>query len=194
MALRGPAGGEVSSVQEKSRATSVAFQETLWLALDALRAHKLRSFLTLLGVILAVFTLVLVISTVEGMNNYVAEKIANLGANVFGVDRFGVITSFEEFLKARKRPPLRVDDFEALRDNMTLADSVAAQVFTRLDVRYGNEVVEEVGIIGATASYAPMRDYTAVQGRYISESDSFPTWTPWAKRCAWGRKCTRSSV
>jgi putative ABC transport system permease protein len=161
----------VSSFQEKGRATRVAFQETLWLALDALRAHKLRSFLTLLGVILAVFTLVLVISTVEGMNNYVAEKIANLGANVFGVDRFGVITSFEEFLKARKRPPLRIDDFEALRDNMTLADSVAAQVFTRLDVRYGNEVVEEVGITGSTAAYAPMRDFTATQGRYISESD-----------------------
>ena len=161
----------MSSIQTKARATSVAFQETLWLALDALRAHKLRSFLTLLGVILAVFTLVLVISTVEGMNGYVAEKIANLGANVFGIDRFGVITSYEEFLKARKRPPLRFDAYEALRENMTLSDSVAALAYRRFDVRYGNEVAEEVLITGSTAAYAQMRNLGAAQGRFISESD-----------------------
>ena len=63
--------------------------ETMRLALDALRAHKLRSFLTLLGVILAVTTLVAVMSVVSGMNFYVADRIANLGANVFIVDRFG---------------------------------------------------------------------------------------------------------
>jgi len=75
------------------RASLVTFLETIRLALDSLRAHKLRSFLTLLGVILAVTTLVVVMSVVSGMNFYVAEKIANLGANVFIVDRFGIITS-----------------------------------------------------------------------------------------------------
>ncbi len=92
----------------------MAFRETFWLALDALRVHKLRSFLTLLGVILAVFTLVAVMSVVEGLNRYIADRIANLGANVFGVDRLGVITSFDDWIKARKRPPLRREDYEAL--------------------------------------------------------------------------------
>ncbi|MCL4522562.1 MAG: ABC transporter permease, partial [Acidobacteria bacterium] len=199
----------MSSLHGTGRATRVAFQETLWLALDALRVHKLRSFLTLLGVILAVFTLVLVISTVNGMDTYVAEKIANLGAGVFGIDRFGVITSFEEFLKAQKRPPLRNEDFEYLRENMTLADAVVAAraqngagfvprgihnlrvfslarrcvenmtladavgavAFRRLDVRYGNEVAEDILITGATAAIAQMRNLSATQGRYISESD-----------------------
>ncbi|MCL5289081.1 MAG: ABC transporter permease [Acidobacteria bacterium] len=161
----------MSSLHGTGRATRVAFQETLWLALDALRVHKLRSFLTLLGVILAVFTLVLVISTVNGMDTYVAEKIANLGAGVFGIDRFGVITSFEEFLKAQKRPPLRNEDFEYLRENMTLADAVGAVAFRRLDVRYGNEVAEDILITGATAAIAQMRNLSATQGRYISESD-----------------------
>ena len=55
--------------------------ETVRLSLDALRAHKLRSFLTLLGVILAVTTLVAVMSVVAGLNFYVADKIANLGAD-----------------------------------------------------------------------------------------------------------------
>jgi len=66
--------------------------ETVRLSLDALRAHKLRSFLTLLGVILAVTTLVAVMSVVAGLNFYVADKIANLGANVYVLTRFGIIT------------------------------------------------------------------------------------------------------
>ena len=75
------------------RAAFVTFSETLKLALSALRAHKLRSFLTLLGVILAVTTLVAVMSVIAGLNMYVADRIANLGANVFLVHRFGIITS-----------------------------------------------------------------------------------------------------
>lgn len=161
----------MSSIRDSSRATSVAFQETLWLAVDALRAHKLRSFLTLLGVILAVFTLVLVISTVEGMNTYVAEKIANLGAGVFAVDRFGVITSFEEFIKARKRPPIKLEHYELLRDNMTLARRVAGVAFTRQDVRYGNDLIEEVRVVGASPDYAEMRNFTVGYGRYMNETD-----------------------
>ena len=78
--------------------------ETFRLALDALRAHKLRSFLTLLGVILAVATLVAVMSVVAGLNFYVADRVANLGANVYLVDRFGIITSQDAWIKAQKRP------------------------------------------------------------------------------------------
>src|SRR5690349_6631995 len=94
------------------RRSLVTFLETLRLALDSLRAHKLRSFLTLLGVILAVMTLVVVMSVVSGMNVYVADKIANLGANVFIVDRFGIITSRDEFIKAQKRPLITMEDYE----------------------------------------------------------------------------------
>src|SRR3979490_336559 len=80
------------------RTAAVTVMETFRLALDALRAHKLRSFLTLLGVILAVATLVAVMSVVSGMNFYVADRIANLGANVFIVDRFGLITSHDDWV------------------------------------------------------------------------------------------------
>ena len=82
----------------------VTFAETMKLALDSLRAHKLRSFLTLLGVILAVTTLVSVMSIIEGLNFYIADKVANLGANVLVIDRFGIITSEDQWVKAQKRP------------------------------------------------------------------------------------------
>src|SRR6266851_7343763 len=91
------------------RAAWITIIETLKLATDALRAHKLRSFLTLLGVILAVTTLVFVMSVIAGLNLYVAERAANLGANVFIVDRFGIITSRDEFIKAQKRPLITMD-------------------------------------------------------------------------------------
>src|SRR6202166_5361861 len=109
------------------RRALITFYETLKLSLDALRAHKLRSFLTLLGVILAVTTLVFVMSVIAGLNLYVADRVANLGANGFIVDRFGIITSRDEFLKAQKRPLITMDDYERLRDSMKLARAVAAE-------------------------------------------------------------------
>ena len=80
----------------QARQTLVALRETFWIALDTLRAHKLRTFLTLLGVILAVTTLVAVISVLNGLNVYVADKVANLGANAFVIDRIGIVTNFQE--------------------------------------------------------------------------------------------------
>jgi putative ABC transport system permease protein len=78
-------------LKETSRANVVAFGETLRLAMDTLRAHKLRTFLTLLGVILSVFTLVLVMSVVAGLNRYVSEKVADLGANAVIFTKVGII-------------------------------------------------------------------------------------------------------
>src|SRR5437660_12831704 len=99
------AGGRVvASKLGRFHGTLVTFMETLKLALDALRAHKLRSFLTLLGVILAVTTLVAVMSVVAGLNFYVADRVANLGANVYLIHRFGIITSEDAWVKAQKRP------------------------------------------------------------------------------------------
>ena len=79
-----------------ARQTLGALRETIWIALDTLRAHKLRTFLTLLGVILAVTTLVAVISVLNGLNVYVADKVANLGANAFVIDRIGIVTNQQE--------------------------------------------------------------------------------------------------
>ena len=151
--------------------STVAFRETFWIAMDTLRSHKLRSFLTLLGVILAVTTLVAVMSVVEGLNRYVADKIANLGANVFVVNQFGIITSFEEWVKAQKRPPITVADYDYLREHLQLAKQVAAADDARADVRYGNETLEDVLLLGGTANFAELRGIELGQGRYITEMD-----------------------
>src|SRR3984885_7167447 len=140
------------------RDTLVSVRETLWISLDTLRAHKLRTFLTLLGVILAVTTLVSVISVLNGLNLYISDKVANLGANAFVIDRIGIVTNFQEWNKARKRPTLTLDDLQALRDGMKLASTVAGEQDTVADVRYGNLLSEDVNIMGATPTFAPIRD------------------------------------
>ncbi len=154
-----------------AKATSVALGETLRLALDALRSHKLRSFLTLLGVILAVTTLVAVLSVVEGLNLYISDRVANLGANVFIVDRFGIITNWDEFVKAQRRPTIRVEEYEALAERIQLAQQVAAIEGSVADVRFGNNLLEDVNLVGVTPNYAEVRSYTVAAGRFFTEAD-----------------------
>jgi putative ABC transport system permease protein len=153
------------------RRAAVTMGETLRLALDSLRAHKLRSFLTLLGVILAVTTLVAVMSVVAGLNFYVADRVANLGANVFIVDRFGIITSQDEWVKAQKRPLLTLEEFEWIRDHMKTASSVAAMGYVTSDIRSGNILLEDTRVTGATANYAEMRNIGVAAGRSLTPAD-----------------------
>ncbi len=161
----------MSDSKARTGAGRVAFRETILLALDTLRAHKLRSFLTLLGVILAVFTLVGVMSIVEGLNRYVANNLANMGANAFVVNQFGIITSHEAWLKAQKRPPIRVEDYEAVREHARLAKKVAAGDDRLVSVRFGNETLEDVTLIGTTANFIEVRGIEVGQGRFFGEND-----------------------
>jgi putative ABC transport system permease protein len=163
--------GKALSRMERSRRGWRTFVETLKLSLDALRAHKLRSFLTLLGVILAVMTLVAVMSVIAGLNLYVANRVANLGANVFIVDRFGIITSQDAFIKAQKRPFIDMEDYDRLRESMKVATAVAAEEDHNVQTRVGNAIMENTTMMGATANFADVRNLEVAQGRFITQSD-----------------------
>ncbi len=158
-------------LQSNTRQMLVALRETIGIATDTLRAHKLRTFLTLLGVMLAVTTLVAVMSILNGLNLYVANKVANLGSNAFVIDRIGIATNLEQWNKARKRPRLTLDDLQALRDGMTLAEHIAGQQETTGDVRYGSGLSEDVSIIGATPEFTEIRDISASSGRLLTTID-----------------------
>ena len=111
----------VSRVGEKLRRHGSVFRDPAVEALAALRAHKLRSALTLLGVTLSVSVLILVVSIITGANLYIEQRVANMGSNVFLVLRFPIITNQQDFLKAMRRNRyVTWDDFEALRDGMKL--------------------------------------------------------------------------
>jgi putative ABC transport system permease protein len=155
----------------EARQALAMLQETFRISMDTLRAHKLRTFLTLLGVILAVTTLVAVMSILNGLNVYVADKVANLGANALVLDRIGIITNFKEWNEARKRPPITMDDFDALRTEMRTAQQVAGEQDTSTDLRSGDILSENVDVIGATPAFAEIRQIDAANGRLLTDSD-----------------------
>lgn len=151
-----------------------SFKEPALIALETLRTHKLRSFLTLLGVILSVSTLIVVVSMINGTNRYISEKVANFGANVFQVSRFPLLTSFDEFLRLQKRNKKIVwDDYLFLHDNMRLAKTVGAEVEGRLaKLKYQGETLEDVSLHGVTGNMAEMDTREAETGRYIIDADN----------------------
>jgi putative ABC transport system permease protein len=149
----------------------VTLAETVRLALDALRAHKLRSFLTLLGVILAVTTLVSVMSVIAGLNLYIANRVADLGANVFLVDRFGIITGRDEWVKAQKRPLITLEEFKRFRDNNRLSKAVAGYDQWNGQTRSGDAVLENTKVTGVTPNYADIRGLNITQGRFLTQAD-----------------------
>src|ERR1700688_3166904 len=93
------------------------FREPIGVALETLRAHKMRSFLMLLGMVLSVSTLIMVVALISGVNLYVSDRVANVGSNVFLVLRFPIITDVSDMVKAtRRNNPLSWDDYLYLRD------------------------------------------------------------------------------
>jgi putative ABC transport system permease protein len=152
----------------------VSIKEPALIALETLRTHKLRSFLTLLGVILSVSTLIVVVSMINGTNRYISQKVANFGANVFQVSRFPLITSFDEFLRLQKRNKIIVwDDYLFLHDNMRLAKAVAASIDGRLaKLKYKGDTLEDVTLNGVTANMAEMDTKEPELGRYIVDADN----------------------
>src|SRR5258708_1935929 len=147
------------------------FGESIRLALDTLRSHKLRSFLTLLGVIISVATLIAVVSVIEGMDFYIKDRMANLGGNVFSVNRFGIINNLKDWVDAQKRKRMTVDDMEAMRENMKLAGAVGGTSGNRADVKYGNQTLQDVNVRGVTPNMINISTETVNIGRYITESD-----------------------
>jgi putative ABC transport system permease protein len=151
----------------------ISLREPVTVALGTLRSHKLRSFLMLLGVILSVSTLIVVVSLINGTNQYIQDRVANMGANVFLLSRFGVITNAEDFTKAMRRNRLITwEDYEDLRANLKLPQAIGVEVRRTGNVRYGNEAMEDVNVRGVTANIAEMDVQETRSGRYITDADN----------------------
>src|SRR5437667_411745 len=81
----------------------------------------------------------------------VADRIANLGANVYVLNRFGIITSEDAWVKAQKRPLVTREEFDKLQTGMRTANQIAALLGTNTEVRYGNDLLENVSFYGVTS-------------------------------------------
>src|SRR5947208_204368 len=150
----------------------VLVREPVGVALETLRQHKMRSFLMLLGIILSVSTLIVVISLISGVNKYIANRVANLGSNVFLLTRFPLITDVQELVKAERRnKKVTWEDYEALRDNMKLPLRMGVEQRTNGRTRVGSQGLDDTNIRGVTANMVDIDIETPRDGRYISEGD-----------------------
>jgi putative ABC transport system permease protein len=147
-------------------------RESVGIALGALRANKLRSFLTLLGTIIGVGAVIFVLSVVEGLNRYVSDKILSAGSNVFSVQKWDPLAASEEaWENSLKRPDIRLDDVDVLRLGMPHAALVVAGSDALAPVHYRNKVARNVEVHGRSPGYDVVDDLALGHGRHLTELD-----------------------
>ena len=130
---------------------TMSFREAIVIALSSLRANRLRSLLTLLGIVIGVMTVIAVVSFISGLNDYVAQKIFNLGPDVFIVNRTAFVTMSEKTSSSRRNERnLYLEDMEAVRRACTDCRSVGGSVNARAQVKYGRQFLDS-SIQGYTA-------------------------------------------
>jgi putative ABC transport system permease protein len=150
------------------------FLEALKLAISAILAHKLRSFLTLLGVIFGVATVIVVVSLIEGFNSYVDEKIANIGTNAFAVQKYSIedFSSVAALNAARRRnKDVTLEDAAALAAHGGSIQDVGAQEDSGGDVKFGAINLFRVHITATTPNIADIERLEAREGRYFNKVD-----------------------
>jgi len=147
--------------------------EAIRIALLSLWANKLRSILTLLGVVIGVSAVIAVVTFVNGINGYVAEKIFNLGADVFIISKMpNVITDVDQFIEGNKRKDLTLEHYLAVADGCTACKVVGASVVNfNGKVVYGTESSADTMIRGWTPTMARIYDLDLVMGRAVNDAD-----------------------
>jgi putative ABC transport system permease protein len=151
-----------------------SYYEAAALALASLRSAKLRSFLTLLGIILSTTTLIAVMGIIHGMDVYVATKIADMGAGGFTVTRFAFFGDFDpkKFLELlRKNPELSQTEYEFLRSRATLVKEIGMRSNTSGPLEYSGKRLEDMRIQGGTANLNVLSNLQVEGGRYFTESE-----------------------
>jgi putative ABC transport system permease protein len=144
--------------------------DNIALALDSIRAHKLRASLTVLGLTMGVATLITVMTLVQGANLYVEQKIANLGTNVFRIGRIPfAVTDFVALTKAQRNRFFYPDDVQALADNCAACQWVGATLNSSTALRYRDRSLDDASIYGHTPTMATIDTRTVQLGRYFTE-------------------------
>jgi len=151
---------------------NASFYEAVTVALQSLRSSKLRSFLTLLGIILATTTLIAVIAVIHGMDIYVAESLVSMGRDGFRVQRMVMIGEFDpkKWLEMRRRnPEMKREEFEFVKEHATLLKEFGVISFRSGRLQYGKETLDDAQITGGTANMGLISNYKVQVGRFINE-------------------------
>jgi putative ABC transport system permease protein len=154
------------------RASTMHFTEAVAIATSSLWAHKLRSILTLIGVVIGVTSVIAVVSLINGANQYVATRVFRLGADVFGLSKQpSIITNVDDFLEFQKRKRITYDDYEAVKDLCKSCKDVGAALGGRVEAKSGLNSLKDTNLRAWTPQMAELYDVDLVSGRHITEAD-----------------------
>ena len=143
--------------------------DSILIALQAIWANKLRSFMTVLGNIVAVTSIVTVVTLIQGMNGMVKDAIvSDIGADNFTVQRMPPVFSEDEAERNRSNPLITLDEADAIRKFSPLIVSVAAQAGRNSTVSYRREEINNANIQGVTSSYSDFSTFSVERGRMMS--------------------------
>jgi putative ABC transport system permease protein len=147
--------------------------EAVRIALQSLWANKLRSVLTLLGVVIGVAAVIAVVTFVNGINGYVAEKIFNLGADVFIISKVSpVVTNVDQWIEGQKRKDITYEDYQAVAEACDKCRYVGASTFNANGhVAYEEHSTTDTWVRGFTPTMIPIQDIDIVLGRAINDTD-----------------------
>lgn len=142
--------------------------EAARLALESIWANRLRSFLTLLGVIIGIAAIVATAAVIHGLNRYVSEKLSNLGKGVFTVQRFGLITNRQQFLDAaRRNRRLLPADGRVIAERCPSVDVVAWEVHATTDLERDEHEIRDTDVGGITPAILEIEPYEIAEGRIL---------------------------
>ena len=149
-------------------------REGLGISWDAIRAHKLRSSLTTLGIVIGIVTVTLMAAAIEGLDNAFLQSISALGADVFYVQRNSWVNENSEdtWLKAQKRRPIRLEEAAALAEQLPLAAVAPMATDSGDSVKYKDRSANTAFIIGTTDTYLDTSGVSVAQGRFLTAADA----------------------
>jgi putative ABC transport system permease protein len=151
--------------------------EAIRLALRSIRAQKLKSFFSLVGVLIGVTFLIAVVSIVQGMNRYMVERFANtlIGANTFELRQRPSInmghTTHETWLAWRRRPRISYDDADFVSDRIETPATFARLCSDRVSIRYDGKVAKDIELVGTEDTYFRIRNYELTAGRAFTAQE-----------------------
>jgi putative ABC transport system permease protein len=147
--------------------------EAVRIAVASLRANKLRSFLTVLGILIGVSSVIAVVAIINGLDLYIAERVLELGTKSFAVQKFpDIITSASQWIEMQKRKDVNLGDMEAVKRGCSLCSEVGAMVATTRDAKFGRTLQRDVRVMGVTENYSrigSIRELLA--GRHLIQDD-----------------------
>jgi putative ABC transport system permease protein len=148
------------------------FLDYAGVALDSLRANKLRSFLTLLGIMIGITSIISVISLIQGMDQYWKTKISNFGPNTFVITQFPITTNLDKFFEMiRRNPDVHADAADAIRRACTACELVGVEVHKQVSVRYGRQALEDIDMSGITPNIVDIEGFGVETGRALQDWD-----------------------